>query len=202
MRFFDQGYNTMASSPNMPMMGYSDMNSIPMYQDAPQDQIYQQQQQPAELDDAAFEEAFAQARAEIEQQEQVEFQNTELGHDDTMAQSGPNDLPMEGLEQIRIGSDTIEYHDGEALGDRADDGDALAKTAGQLLDSVSHDQSQKFRESSFLALMRRIRDREVKVDGDEFRDVSSPPAFSSSPETSTTPHHLPLSVNNLQFCPV
>jgi uncharacterized protein YjgD (DUF1641 family) len=54
-----------------------------------------------------------------------------------------------------------------------DDGDALAKTAGELLDSVSHDTSEKFAQSSFMALMRSLRDKEVKVDGENFVDVST-----------------------------
>ncbi|KAF2452393.1 hypothetical protein BDY21DRAFT_375584 [Lineolata rhizophorae] len=48
-----------------------------------------------------------------------------------------------------------------------DDGNELAHTAGQLLDSVADNTSQKFRDSNFLALMRRLRDREVRVEGDK-----------------------------------
>jgi hypothetical protein len=54
-----------------------------------------------------------------------------------------------------------------------DDGDALARTAGELLDSVSHDLSDKFAHSSFMALMRSLRDKEVKVDGENFVEVST-----------------------------
>jgi hypothetical protein len=43
------------------------------------------------------------------------------------------------------------------------DDEELSRTAGQLLDSVSHETSQKFQDSVFLNLMRRIRDREVRV---------------------------------------
>ena len=57
----------------------------------------------------------------------------------------------------------------------AHDADAFAETAGELLDSVRGDQSDKFQQSEFLALMRRIRDREVEVNGDELREVSSNP---------------------------
>lgn len=48
----------------------------------------------------------------------------------------------------------------------------LARTAGQLLQSVSHETSQKFQDSVFLQLMRRIRDKEVKVEGEHFVEVS------------------------------
>ena len=183
---------------NMATMEYSGMSNMPMYQEAPQELI-QQPQEPI-LDDAAFEEAFAQAKADIEMQEESELQHTQadqdIGHDHALKHFAAGDLPLEDAEQVRIGSDTIEYRDKDALQARVDDGDELAKTAAQLLDSVSHDQSQKFRESSFLALMRRIRDREVKVDGDEFRDVSSPspPGHASSIS--------PANFDHLQFRPI
>jgi len=77
---------------------------------------------------------------------------------------------VEGAEQIKIGSDAILQPDSLT---HVNDADELAKTAEQLLDSLCHEQSQKFKQSSFLALMRRIRDREVHIEGDEFREVSS-----------------------------
>lgn len=58
------------------------------------------------------------------------------------------------------------------------DSDSLALTAGELLHSVRDDSSEKFRQSNFLALMRRLRDREVVVRGDdivESRPPDSPP---------------------------
>ena len=48
----------------------------------------------------------------------------------------------------------------------------LARTAGSLLESVSHDTSEKFQSSVFLQLMRRLRDREVTVEGEKFVEVS------------------------------
>lgn len=51
--------------------------------------------------------------------------------------------------------------------------DDLAATAGELLDRVSDNRSQKFIDSTFLAFMERIRDREVRVEGDKFVDVDS-----------------------------
>lgn len=57
-----------------------------------------------------------------------------------------------------------------------DEGDELARTAGTLLENVQHDQSQKFKQSNFLSLMRQLRDREVRVEGDKLVDVSKPPS--------------------------
>ena len=49
--------------------------------------------------------------------------------------------------------------------------DELSRTAGQLLDSVGDNQSQKFQNSSFLALMRRLRNKEVTVSGDKMVEM-------------------------------
>jgi peroxin-5 len=45
--------------------------------------------------------------------------------------------------------------------------DDLARTAGQLLDSVQENTSTKFQNSTFLALMRKIRDHEVVVEDND-----------------------------------
>lgn len=125
----------------------------------------QSQSKPAEVfDDSAFEAAFAEARAEIELQESARQQeNLEPKPE---ASEAPDPSP---LETIRIGSDNIPAQLKEGM----NESDELSKTAGELLDRVSHDQSQKFKQSNFLALMRQLRDREIVVDGDEFRKVST-----------------------------
>ena len=51
--------------------------------------------------------------------------------------------------------------------------DELANTAGELLDRVSDNTSRKFQQSSFLALMRQLRDGEVMVDGDKMVDAET-----------------------------
>lgn len=81
----------------------------------------------------------------------------------------------------RIAAQTVEKY--------ARESDELARTAGQLLHSVSGETSSKFQQSQFLTLMRRIRDREVEMRGTEFCEVEKntnriqdPPAISSSVE--------------------
>lgn len=184
------------------MVGYSGVNNMSMYQEG-QQTLIQQPQEPV-LEDAAFEEAFLKAKAEIEMQESAELQRAKVGQDldqdHALKHFAASDLPIEGHAQIRIGSDAIEYREKEISQDT--DGDELAKTAGQLLESVSHDQSQKFRESSFLALMRRIRDREVKVDGDEFRNVSTSPAPVPAPSSPASTLPTRAAADHLQFYPI
>lgn len=52
--------------------------------------------------------------------------------------------------------------------------DELAQTAADLLDKVSHDQSEKFQNSNFLDLMRKLKNREVQVEGDQMVAVCKP----------------------------
>lgn len=54
---------------------------------------------------------------------------------------------------------------------RHDENDELARTASELLDKVQDNRSEKFQNSAFLTLMRRLRDHEVKVDGDKMIEV-------------------------------
>ncbi|KAJ5150577.1 uncharacterized protein N7500_010766 [Penicillium coprophilum] len=134
----------------------------------------EQQNHTHQFDESAFEAAFDQARADLE------LQGADLAQQDTQKNihetSEPDVSEQVSQEQIRLGSDLIPQsdskHDPQT---RSRDADELARTAGQLLDSVRNEQSQKFQQSNFLALMRRIRDREVEVEGDDFREVSTNP---------------------------
>ncbi|KAE8360326.1 hypothetical protein BDV27DRAFT_41983 [Aspergillus caelatus] len=121
------------------------------------------------FDESAFEAAFEQAKADLASQTADHAQEL------TNETSNPDATAAPQVEAIRIGSDTIPQAEKDDARAHYNDSDELARTAGQLLENVSHDQSQKFRESNFLALMRRIRDREVHIEGDEFREVSTSP---------------------------
>ncbi|KAL5397113.1 hypothetical protein PMIN06_005948 [Paraphaeosphaeria minitans] len=61
------------------------------------------------------------------------------------------------------------------------DDDEMAQTAGRLLERVSDNTSEKFQNSQFLELMRRLRDREVRVEGDKMVEVSAAQSTSSPP---------------------
>ncbi|KAH7095757.1 hypothetical protein FB567DRAFT_544030 [Paraphoma chrysanthemicola] len=52
------------------------------------------------------------------------------------------------------------------------DDDEMAATAGRLLERVADNTSEKFQNSQFLELMRRLRDREVRVDDDKIVEVN------------------------------
>merc|ERR1712072_720534 len=80
---------------------------------------------------------------------------------------------------------------------KGQDDDALAATAEELLNKVEHNKTDKFKNSQFLGLMRKLRDREVKVEGDQM--VETTPSSSSSAAaaaTSSSKNH-PLSTSPL-----
>lgn len=122
------------------------------------------------FDESAFERAFDAVNLELHESENATQQDANANDTGPVASSFDFMAPVE----YRIGSDRIADESSEQKTDNGngDDADDLARTAGQLLENVKHDQSSKFQKSSFLALMRQLRDKEVKVDGDKFVDVS------------------------------
>ena len=143
-----------------------------------------------QLSDADFEAAFSEAQREIQEmqmdtpQESLErmaeaeaqkfFADNQLLHSDGTYTNDHSEINTDrpGLNDtsLKIGSDAIDYTEQKDRTVEQDsrDADDLARTAGQLLTSVQHESNNKFRESRFLDLMRRIRDREVEVKGEDF----------------------------------
>ncbi|KAL4972907.1 hypothetical protein BDW66DRAFT_143285 [Aspergillus desertorum] len=126
------------------------------------------------FDESAFEAAFEQAKADMASQFEESLVETDIPVSSTNNKDLTEEDPAQPIahETIRIGSDTIPQVDKDDARAVTNDADELARTAGHLLNSVSHETNQKFRESNFLALMRRIRDREVQLEGDEFRETA------------------------------
>lgn len=76
--------------------------------------------------------------------------------------------------QMRIGSDRILDEAEERSKDSTRDAEAdeLARTAGTLLERVQGETNQKFKQSTFLSLMRQLRDKDAFVEGDKLIYVS------------------------------
>lgn len=72
---------------------------------------------------------------------------------------------------------------------KMNDDDEMAATAGRLLERVADNTSEKFQNSQFLELMRRLRDREVRVEGDKMVEVNdqAPHAAQSTEQTTVQP---------------
>jgi hypothetical protein len=108
-------------------------------------------------------------RTQLSQQPEFQFDESafEQAFNDAarLAELQPNDTLSQKDEQPVIKPDVNEdVHEEQSC---AKDSDDIAWVAGQLLDSVQNNSSQKFQNSSFLALMRRLRDHEVVVEGDK-----------------------------------
>lgn len=65
------------------------------------------------------------------------------------------------------------------------DDDEMATTAGRLLEKVADNTSEKFQNSQFLSLMRRLRDHQVRVEDDKIVEVNSTPEQVSAPSSSS-----------------
>ncbi|KAF3000134.1 hypothetical protein E8E13_004858 [Curvularia kusanoi] len=80
---------------------------------------------------------------------------------------------------------------------KMNDDDEMAATAGRLLERVADNTSEKFQNSQFLELMRRLRDREVRVEGDKMVEVGdqssslSPSATQDEPRPLNTTTQIP-----------
>ncbi|KAF2094573.1 hypothetical protein NA57DRAFT_80375 [Rhizodiscina lignyota] len=129
-------------------------------------------------------------------------------HDDPLADQHDilDAIEAEALARQRFEDDRLLEEEKQDMRPPDADEDELSRTAGQLLESVSHETSKKFQESNFLALMRRLRDREVRVEGDKMVEVRDPfltssanfiPSATSTPvSTISTASSVPMSVTS------
>ena len=143
-----------------------------------QEQVQQQHAQQVEaFDEEAFARAFdaaAKAADMASRREMVQEQLRKVQSGVLLDASVERLIGDEGLETERLGADLIHDPRDQKQHETPDDPDALARTAGQLLDSVKDNQSDKFQNSQFLQLMRQLRDHEVTVKGDKIVGVTSP----------------------------
>ncbi|KAA8577055.1 hypothetical protein EYC84_007066 [Monilinia fructicola] len=138
------------------------------------------------FDDAAFAKAFDEAalaaRLENEREEGQELEMTnaqtegaipvEQVRTDQKAELERDRAASDLLNQAPLGADTIQNPVIATSEQHKNASDALSRTAGELLNSVSNDQSAKFQNSQFLELMRQFRDKEVMVDGEQVVDIA------------------------------
>ncbi|TKA81476.1 hypothetical protein B0A55_02937 [Friedmanniomyces simplex] len=136
-----------------------------------------------QFDDVAFEQAFAQAREEI--MDEVEDKSSMQEDLDTVHDQLFNVIQNE-QEAIFSPEEQAQTEEQRAH----DEQDALAATAQELLSKVDDNKSDKFRNSQFLGLMRKLRDREVRVEGDKMVETVSStllkPAFTHTPSHDST----------------
>lgn len=159
-----------------------------------------------QFDEAAFERAFDMAKedmmddetsaAEIvaaEQHEeaaatansaQMSQESHQLNQNDILESQHDLHQPLD-INNHFVSEEPIVQEQQEPKQSTKEDDDALAATAQELLEKVEHNQSDKFRNSQFLGLMRKLRDREVKVEGDKMVETVS--ATQIHPKRTLTP---------------
>ncbi|KAL8727927.1 MAG: hypothetical protein Q9181_005528 [Wetmoreana brouardii] len=123
-------------------------------------------------DEEAFQKAFEAADSELQGHE-ASTQQMDVVERPQLPES--SNMPEDRID-YRIGSDRIfeESQQRQESQSKEQEADELARTAGQLLENVKHEQSAKFQESNFLSLMRQLRDKDVRIEGDNFVDVEQP----------------------------
>ena len=126
-------------------------------------------------DEAAFEKAFKKVQSALQVEQDIQL-DQDLYRTREAGQTLLDDEINDHVTQPGLRSDHVVSEDEEQKAESKDEADAdeLARTAGQLLDNVKGDRSRKFQASSFLSLMRQLRDKEVRVEGDKLVDVSIP----------------------------
>lgn len=107
----------------------------------------------SKFEDEAFEIAFAEAESAVS----------------TTTTERTAQRTVEGLSETGMESVGDEGREREEQSDGRGEGDKLAETAGELFDRLQYERErdEKFRNSRFMALMRKLRDREVVVEGNE-----------------------------------
>ena len=159
-----------------------------------------------QFDEAAFERAFDMAKEDMmgdetsaaenltaEQHEeaaattkfaQMSQESHQLNQNDILERQHDLHQPLD-INNHFVAEDPIVQEQQEPKQSSKEDDDALAATAQELLEKVEHNQTDKFRNSQFLGLMRRLRDREVKVEGDKMVETVS--AIQTHPKRTLTP---------------
>lgn len=122
----------------------------------------------------AFQRAHQQEFQSTGSQESLEISQTieKMRSDEGLSSQSQTPEPV--AETVRIGADTIPATQQEAEpASRDAEADDLARTAGQLIENLKDEQSSKFQQSNFMQLMRQLRDKEVRIEGDSMVSVSA-----------------------------
>lgn len=116
-----------------------------------------------------------------EYQEQLEMlEKNQTSHTEPLLNNG---IMSENVAAPVEATERVEQDDQPSQAD-----DELAQTAADLLQKVSHDKSTKFQNSAFLSLMRKLADRQVKVEGDKMVEVSIFSQLNHAPDPCPSGH--------------
>ena len=145
---------------------------------AKEDMMVDETSAAEELSAKQHEEAAATATAQMSQE------SHQLNQNDILESQHDLQQPLDINNHFLAEEPAVQEQQESNQSTREDD-DALAATAQELLEKVEHNQTEKFRNSQFLGLMRKLRDREVKVEGDKMVETVS--ATQTHPKRTLTP---------------
>jgi hypothetical protein len=154
-----------------------------------------------QFDEAAFERAFDMAKEDMMvdatpassvEKMQAESQATadmskeshQLHQNEVLQNLNDPHRPLDMQDRL-LPEEIIRERQQESQQSTRESDDALAATAQELLEKVENNQTDKFKNSQFLSLMRKLRDREVKVEGDKMVETVS--ASQIQPKRTLTP---------------
>lgn len=157
-----------------------------------------------QFDEAAFERAFDMAKEDmmvdltpVSVEEDVQAERAEqttadmsseshqLHQNEVLQNLNDQHQPLDNMQNHLLPEEVIREGQQEPHQSTRESDDALAATAQELLEKVENNQTDKFRNSQFLGLMRKLRDREVKVEGDKMVETVS--ASQIQPKRTHTP---------------
>ncbi|KAI7851498.1 hypothetical protein BDC45DRAFT_486575 [Circinella umbellata] len=140
-KIYQQNRMAGSSSAQQPQQWHDDFAAF-------QEQAHPPQQHLTHNERQAFENAFDQAKegAQVNWDHEFAAQESSNGWANEFAEK-------EGIKEVPITT--------------AGEKEALARTAGMLLDTVDAENNPKFKNSSFMSLMRSLRDRKVEIEGNK-----------------------------------
>lgn len=121
-------------------------------------------------------------------EDSTQWENAFMQHAHKQSPRGTvTDLPTSQIEELHESLTARPVSPSQIA--NQNDPDLLAKTAGDLLQNVSADlaTNSKMRDSSFMALMRKLRDREVVVEGDKMVEAVGSTSASVQQTVTTAP---------------
>lgn len=140
---------------------------------AKEDMMVDETSAAEELSAKQHEEAAATATAQMSQE------SHQLNQNDILESQHDLQQPLDINNHFLAEEPAVQEQQESNQSTREDD-DALAATAQELLEKVEHNQTEKFRNSQFLGLMRKLRDREVKVEGDKMVETTTTASTSTA----------------------
>jgi hypothetical protein len=176
---------------------YANGTSTPYQRGASTGNVLETETYEARVEEGDLDLEFQRERAEIEKSHAENLLRIKNQQDETFDILKRLESDPVAEEMLREETDSAMYASDSEMEEQKQeqDDDALAKTAQELLEKVEHNNTDKFRNSQFLSLMRKLRDREMKVEGNDMVETnvratsfnklaSSPPPRAYTPDSA------------------